>query len=97
MSSSLDKEIAQMEATLSMQKRALKVRSHQVSTQLQKTLSSPAALATAAGAGFFAGKLTDRPRPKQRDSASTSNTGFVSTLLRTITGVQTAAGFAKHL
>jgi hypothetical protein len=97
MSTSLEKEIEQMEAALSMKKRALKVRSHQVSTQLQETLSSPAALATAAGAGFFAGKLTDRPRPKQTGNASKSNTGFVSTLLRTITGVQTAAGFAKHL
>lgn len=97
MSTSMDKEIAQKEEALIMQKRALKVRSHQVSAQLQKTLSSPAALATAAGTGFFLGKLTDRSRSQQTGNGSASNSGFITTLLRAISGAQTAAGFAKHL
>ncbi|MCA1766680.1 MAG: hypothetical protein LC639_00330 [Idiomarina sp.] len=97
MPSSLDNQITQMEKNLRHRKLALKVRSRQVASTTRDKLSSPAALCFAVGTGFLIGKLSDRPQKKAEQKQEKSKSGAAIKILRIITGVQTAASFAKHL
>ncbi|RUO73251.1 hypothetical protein [Idiomarina ramblicola] len=97
MASSLDDQIAQMEQNLKNRKLALKVRSRQVVSTTCDKLSSPTALCFAVGAGFFVGKLSDRPKKEAPQKQGKSKSGAVLKVLRIITSAQTAASFAKHL
>ncbi|MDV6314840.1 hypothetical protein [Idiomarina sp. HP20-50] len=97
MPSSLDNQIAQMEHNLKRRKLALKARSRQAVATTCNKLSSPEALCFAAGAGFFIGRLSDKPRQKKPQKQKKPKSGAVINVLRIISGAQTAAGFAKHL
>ncbi|MGM0429209.1 MAG: hypothetical protein ACQEQ2_02765 [Pseudomonadota bacterium] len=97
MPSNLDNQIAQMEQNLKHRKLAVKVRSQQVISTTCDKLASPTALCFAVGTGFFIGKLSDRPQKKEPQKQGKSKSGATIKILRIITGVQTAASFAKHL
>ena len=97
MTSSLDDQIAQLEQNLKNRKLALKVRSCQVVSTTCDKLSSPTALCFAVGTGFFIGELSDRPQKMEQKKQGKSKSGAALKILRIITGVQTAASFAKHL
>lgn len=98
MASSLDYQIAQTKKDLQLRKLAVKVRSQSVISTTHDKLASPTALCVAAGAGFFIGEMSGRPKKQTKSSGEKkSATDRVIKVLRLIAGVQSASTFAKHL
>jgi len=98
MASSLDHQIEQVKKDLQLRKLAVKVRSQNVISTTHDKLASPTALCVAAGAGFFIGDMSNRPKKRTKSSGKKkSATNIVTKILRVIAGVQSASTFAKHL